>query len=639
MKEWIITNGLGGYSSSTDFGGMNTRKYHGLLVVAMKPPYNRKLILSKLDESIEINGKKTILYTNKANGEITEGYKKLISFEKDIIPIYTYKVSKVIIEKSICMIHEKNAVAVIYRIVNQKAKTKFNLTPVLNYRDFHSLTTNTKFDFSQKVSEDKEKVQIEFEKNQIVNMGIKDAKYEAYDNDIFYNMEYDVEKERGFDYTENHLVPGTFTVELKPNEDKEIVFICSTGDKNGIAIDEITNFSGKEIIENELNRINKQIEQSKLLNKKSKIKNKEYKDLVKDYIVATDNFIVKRQSNNFHTVIAGYPWFSDWSRDTLVSFEGLLLLPKRFEIAEEVLLGSINKAKDGLIPNSFSEYTGKPLYNSADSSLLFFEAVNKYIKYTKNYDFVKDNLYSEMKNIINKYIDGINLDGNNIYLDDIDYLIVSGTPKTQNTWMDVKIDGKAITPRNGKAVEINALFYNALKIMQELNKHWNKKIPQLEYSYIAKKCKKSFEKYFYNSEKKCLYDVIGDDKIRPNQLYAIGLSYPILDCDKEQAKNTFVTVTEKLLNNYGLMTLAKGEEGFSPKYEGGPYERDLVYHQGTTWPYLLGIYYGALKNLIKAEEDPKIKKTLNNTLSNFKLNVANVYTNEIINGNTIRKYM
>ena len=641
MREWIITNGLGGYSSSTDFGGMNTRKYHGLLVAAMNPPYNRKLILSKLDESIEINGKKTILYTNKANGEITEGHKKQISFEKDIIPIYTYKVSKVIIEKSICMIHEKNAVAVIYRIVNQKSKTKFNLTPILNYRDFHALTNNSKFDFTQKISENQETVQVEFEKNQIVNMCVKDAKYESYDNDIFYNMEYDVEKERGFDYTENHLVPGTFTVELKPNEDKEIVFICSTGDKNGMSIDEITNLEGKQIIEDELERINKQIEQSKLLNKTSKkIKDKElYKDLVKEYIVATDNFIVKRQSNKLHTIIAGYPWFSDWCRDTLISFEGLLLIPKRFDIAEEVLLGCINKTKDGLVPNSYSEYTGRPLYNSADSSLLFFEAVNKYLQYTKNYDFVKDNLYSEMKNIINKYIDGIKLDGNNIYLDDIDYLIVSGTPKTQNTWMDVKIDGKAITPRNGKVVEINALFYNALKVMQDLNKHWNKKMPQLEYSYIAKKCKKSFEKYFYNPEKKCLYDVLGDDKIRPNQLYALSLSYPVLDCDSQQAKDVIVTVTDKLLNNYGLMTLAKEEEGFAPKYEGGPFERDMVYHQGTTWPYLLGIYYRAFKNLIKSEEDPEKKETLNNTLSQLKMNIVNVYTNEMINGNTIRKYM
>ena len=239
-----------------------------------------------------------------------------------------------------------------------------------------------------------------------------------------------------------------------------------------------------------------------------------------------------------------------------------------------------------------------------------------------------------MKTIINNYIDGINISDNNIYLDDIDYLIVSGTPKTQNTWMDVKIDNKVITPRNGKAVEINALFYNALKVMQNINKNYGNKIAQMEYAYIAKKCKKSFEKSFYNIDKKCLYDVIGDDKIRPNQLFAISLSYPVLECNDTIAKEMFITVTKKLLNKYGLMTLAKDEEGFIPKYEGNSYERDCSYHQGTIWPWLLGIYYNALKNLIKYDEDEESKENLKKTLAEFKENVANVFTNELINGNT-----
>ena len=237
MKEWIITNGIGGFASSTDYGGMNTRKYHGLLIASIEPPNNRRLILSKLDESIEINGKKTILYTNEANKEISEGYKKQIGFEKEIIPIYTYKVSKVIIEKSICMIHGKNAVAVVYRIVNQKAKTKFYITPIVNNRDFHSLSKNSKFKFTQKVYDDK--AEIDFEDGIKINMGIKDAKYISHEDDIFYKMEYRVEKERGFDFVENHIVPGTFEIELKPNEDKEIVFICATGDKTGISIEDI----------------------------------------------------------------------------------------------------------------------------------------------------------------------------------------------------------------------------------------------------------------------------------------------------------------------------------------------------------------------------------------------------------------
>ena len=168
MKEWIITNGIGGFASSTDYGGMNTRKYHGLLIASIEPPNNRRLILSKLDESIEINGKKTILYTNEANKEISEGYKKQIGFEKEIIPIYTYKVSKVIIEKSICMLHGKNAVAVVYRIVNQKAKTKFYITPIVNNRDFHSLSKNSKSKYVQKVYDDK--AEIDFEDGIKINM-------------------------------------------------------------------------------------------------------------------------------------------------------------------------------------------------------------------------------------------------------------------------------------------------------------------------------------------------------------------------------------------------------------------------------------------------------------------------------------
>lgn len=640
MKEWIITNGIGGFASSTDFGGMNIRKYNGLLVAAMKPPYNRKLILSKLDESIEIDGKKTDLYTNETitNGktQISEGYTYQQSFEKDIIPIYTYKVQKTIIEKSICMIHGKNAVAVIYRIVNQKAKTKFNITPIVNFRDFHADSHNAKFKYTQNVSEDLSKVQIDFGDNQKVNIGVSDGKYIEHKNDAFCNMYYRIEEERGFESCENHAVPGTFTIEVKPNEDKEIVFICATNGKYGIPLDKITTYSGSEIIKDEHDRIDEQIKASKLLDGLTKRgKNREnYIDFVKKYILATDNFIVYKASSKLHTVIAGYPWFNDWSRDTLIAFEGLFLKSNRIELAEEVLLSTIKKIKDGLIPNGYDEYTGRPLYNSADSSLLFFEAVNKYLKYTGNYDFVKNKLLSHMKSIINNYIDGINIDGNNIYVDDIDYLLVAGTPKTQNTWMDAKINDIAITPRNGKAVEMNALWYNALKVMENISSKLGRPVGKIEYAYIAKKCKKSFEKEFYSPDKKCLKDTTEDDKIRPNQIFALGLSYPVLDLDGEASKETFITVTQKLLNKYGLKTLAEGEEGYKAVYIGGPAERDSMYHQGITWPWLLGMYYNAMQNLINAENDQDNKKKLEKVKTQFKADLIDTFINEENNENT-----
>ena len=243
-----------------------------------------------------------------------------------------------------------------------------------------------------------------------------------------------------------------------------------------------------------------------------------------------------------------------------------------------------------------------------DASLLLFEQVEKYIKYTDDYTFVKDNIYTTLISIIEAYCKGIDLDGNNIFLDE-DGLIFSGTEKIQNTWMDAKIGDLVVTPRNGKAVEINAMWYNALKIMEELTTKFASKPDSNKYKRLADKCKKSFNEKFYNKRRKCLFDVLGDSKIRPNQLFALSLTYPIMDPKSEMAKEMFNTVTKKLLNNYGLKTLAKGEENYIEVYEGNDFRRDMSYHQGITWPWLLGAYYDGFKKIVNEEKD-KTKKTL-----------------------------
>ncbi len=655
MREWIITNGLGGYAATTDLGGMNTRRYHGLLIAPLNPPRQRTLILSKVDESIEIDSKKYDIFTNNVNEKIQDGYKYQTSFEKDIFPVYTFNVNGVIIEKIICMIHQKNAVIVYYRISNKKAKTKFNITPIMNFRDFHSEKHDTAFNCKKKFFKDS--FQLIFDEKYKVNVMVKNGKFVKHNNDYFKGMFYEKEKERGFDYAENHLVPGTFTIDIKPNEDKEITFICSL-EKNGFKLDELNNIDAMDVIKKEVKRINEQIKQSKLLekseildlNNNSKIDQEDkeiYHSLVKKYIVSSDNFIVYRKHRKLHTVIAGYPWFLDWGRDTFIAFEGLLLIPRRFELAKEVLLTFALKEKEGLLPNGFSEYDGKPLYNSVDASLLFIDAVQKYLNYTNDYEFVKDKLYNTMKKIINKYIDGISLDNNNIYLDDKDYLLICGSDNTQNTWMDAKVNGKAVTPRNGKAVEINAMWYNALKIMQDISSKLKKHLHNIEYSYIAKKCKSSFEEKFYNKDKKCLYDVIKieqkqfsvnetakDDRVRPNQIFALSMEYPIIDCDSEIAKNIFITVSQKLYNKFGLRTLAPDEKEYAGIYAGNPQERDSIYHQGTSWPWLLGQYYNAMKNILNAEQNQEEKENLENTINKFRLNTAYTFINEIYNGNT-----
>ena len=637
MREWVITNGIGGFASSTDMG-LNTRRYHGLLIAACNPPGLRKLILSKVDESIIINDKKYNLYTNTSGGVTTEGYKYMQKFEKTIIPIYTYKVKNVIIEKSICMLYGKNTVVIVYRVINQKAKTKLLLTPIVNFRDFHAETHDLKFRYTQKINRDK--VQLDFGENKgKINLYVEGAKYNEYIDNIFYSMFYQREALRGFDAEENHAVPGTFEVEIKPNEDKEIVFFCSLDGEYGNSLEELQRLSGTKIIENEKKRINEQVKKSGLIDFKKLPKEEEekqsYIDLVNEYIVASDNFIVYRPSMKLHTIIAGYPWFLDWGRDTLIAFEGLLLISKKYDIAREVLLTLIRRTKQGIVPNGFDEYDGHALYNSADASLLLFEAIQKYLEYTGDYDFVKEHLYGKMIKIIDYYINGTNLDGNNIRFDEKIYLISSGTMDTQNTWMDAKVSGKPVTPRNGKAVEINAMWYNALRIMQNLSKHYMKMIRYYEYGMLAKNCQKSFVRRFYNPYKKCLYDVLGDDKIRPNQIFALSLTYPVLDCDKDMAKEVFVTVTQKLLNKYGLQTLAAGEPGFTAVYEGSPEQRDSEYHQGITWPWLLGQYYNALKNLIKADNNEESKQKLINTLTQFRINTANTFTYELTKGNTV----
>lgn len=638
MREWLLTNGIGGYAASTDFGGMNTRRYHGLLVASMNPPGQRKLVLSKVDESIKINDKYYTLFTNDSNGNISEGHNYQIDFNKEEYVTYKFQVEDVTIEKNICMIYGKNAVVVYYKVFNQDSDAILMLTPLVNFRDFHSIKSDLRFNYTQII--DDNKIELVFNEDDKVNIGVKESTYNPHREDFYKNMHYSMETKRGFFGEDNHIVPGTFEIEIKPHEEKEITFICATGGKYGIDFDDILDIDGKDVLNIEKDRIEKLIRNSELLEGDEKEKSqKKYIDLVKKYIIASDNFIVKRDSNNLHTLIAGYPWFLDWGRDTLISFEGILLKTRRFKEALEVLETYLDNIKDGLVPNGFDEYSGHPLYNSVDASLWLFEAINKYIEYTGNYDFLKPKYFKTLRNIIDNYIDGINLDNNNIYVDEEDFLVNSGTDNTQNTWMDARVNGLAVTPRNGKAVEINALWYNALRVMQDICMHFGNVLGQAEYSYIARKCKKSFNKKFYDDEKKTLYDVINkdskDDRVRPNQIISMGLTYPVLDVTSKHAKEVFITVTKDLLTKFGLRTLASYEQGYAPKYEGDPAKRDYAYHQGTVWPWLLGPYFKTVKNMINEEKKHDFKVELYSTFMQLKDNVKENFTKELVEGNTV----
>ena len=625
-KEWLITNGIGGYASSSILG-INTRKYHGLLVAPLTPPARRFVILSKVDESIEIEGKQYNIYSNICENYISEGYKYQESFEKEYMPIFTYKVANIKISKIICMEYGKNTVCILYKIKNDGPKAKFTVTPIMNFRDFHTMNTNHEFRLNQEIRNNKVKVQIDDFSNNPVYLYMSKGTYIEHYNDTFRNMYYIEEEKRGFFPEENHTVPGRFEIEVPAESTVEYSFICSLEEN----IEEI---DVKKVINKEIIRINELMYQAGFIQKKqdlTKISEEERKklEMLRYYTVAMDNFVVYRPSFGYHTIIAGYPWFLDWGRDALISFEGLLLMTKSYKYARDVLLTLTRDIKFGLVPNGYSGYDNRPLYNSVDSSLLLFEQVKKYLDYTSDYKFIEEKIYKKLKSIIDNYSKGIDLDDNNINLDE-DGLISSGTEHTQNTWMDAKYGDHAFTPRNGKAVEVNSLWYNSLKIMETLAKKFGERKECKVYAEMAEKCKTSFVEKFYNPKKKCLYDVLGDSKVRPNQLFSLSLSNPIIEPNSEMAQNIIETVEKKLLNKYGLKSLAKGEKGYVDIYEGDGFRRDSSYHQGITWVWLLGLYYDSLKNMLKAEKNKTKKETLKKKIQEFKEKTEKTFTKEML---------
>lgn len=590
-NEWLITNGIGGFASST-ISGCNTRKYHGLIVASLGKSGERYLCLSKLNESLIIRGSEHSFSTNECNNFIEKGYSYQTEFSKVFLPKFTYSVKNIQIEKTLAMKYGENKIGITYKIKTDKDDVLLRLQPLVNFRSFHQ--TKNCPELQQEINESA--VNVRLKSNINLHMIVSEGEYIEYTRTYYENMFYRAEEERGLDSSESHYMPGYFEIVIPKNSEKVIEFVASVDDSTLF----LPKANATDIIRGENVRFEKIC---KIANAKS--------DLEKELVIAADNFIIEK--NNTKTIIAGYPWFGDWGRDTFISLEGITLETNRFKDAKEIINSFKNYIKDGLVPNLISE-DGAESYNSVDASLWYIDAVYKYYKYTMDSEFVKD-MYPTLMKIINAYKNGTSYD---IKMDE-DGLISAGNAETQLTWMDAKVGDVIPTPRYGKAVEINALWYNALKIMEVFSNIIGEKFD----SSISKKIEDSFKKFYAPVG---LFDTIEpvSNKIRPNQVIAIGLEFSPVE--KEKAREILKLVDEKLYTNRGLKTLSSDDEDYRPYYFGGVYERDTSYHQGTVWPFLLMFYNKALKKYEKrANDNIEVQKMLHEGCIG---NVAEIYDAE-----------
>jgi len=585
QKEWLVTNGLGGYASSTILG-INTRKYHGLLVAAFSPPVNRRVMLSKVDEEIILTENTFMLGANQFEGlTYPRGYEFLEEFALNPFPTYKYVAGNVELQKTIFMPYGKNATIILYKASNMNSvPAKIVLKPLVNFRHFHAVTERRKLSF-EFVQEPAEHQTIIRHTNPQLSMLLSSTKgtYSPTEQWIE-KIHYKTDQTRGEAHFDDYFQPGTFQIEIDPKQTLEFALtaIASKTPENvkQTSADFPSNIDGlKRLHTKEIER------QLTLLSKfNARLGVDKLQDWLKWLVLATDNFIVRRESTNGKTVIAGYHWFEDWGRDTFISMSGLMLITNRTEEAKQVFLTFKRYCQKGLIPNHFPDDPQQPpAYNTVDASLWYINAVLQFLKYTNDLPFVKEKLWSTLKEIIQWHVNGTLYE---IKMD-TDCLLKHGP---QLTWMDVIIGKQPITPRNGKAVEIQALWYNALKTVELLAMKFGEKEEADKYRFLAEKAKESFRDKFWCEEKGYLFDVIlnesKDDTLRPNQIFAVSLDFPLLE--KEKALKMITAVQEKLLTPYGLRTLSPDHPNYIGTYIGNFTHRDLAYHNGTAWAWLLG---------------------------------------------------
>lgn len=589
QKEWVLTNGIGGYAGSS-VTGAHARKHHGYLIASLHPPVERFVILSKINECL-IRSSEKIDFTveqylaDDGSTAYRKGIEYLNSFTYDGLVHFTTKAPEFTMTKTLAFEHGKNTISISYDIQNDGESATLVLTPLFNYRVHHEASTIDTLKFDTTYEQPEIRLVPQQNKDVTIRLFTDDGTVvpceEKYTTGMQLQKELDVES----DALDDNYTPYQIEFPLDAGCRKKISIVCT--------IEDVYEKDAFATAAAEMARFD-------ALEKKAGY----HDELAETLTIAADHFLAYRQSTGLMTVLAGLPWFTDWGRDTMIALTGLTLSTGRYQDARDILTTFARYVHHGMVPNMFPDEGTAPLYNTADASMWYFYAVGKYLDYTgtpEDYAFVQETIYPKLKEIIAAYEHGTDF---SIYMEE-DGLIHAGSGLDQVTWMDVRVGDWVATPRHGKPVEINALWYHALCLMEE----WATRFGEdgSHYAALAAHAKESFAKEFWNEKDGCLYDVVdgleGDATLRPNQIYAVSLPHRMLDADKE--KKIVDKVYEKLYAKTGLRSLSPDDKEYHPTYEGCLDKRDHAYHQGTSWGFLLGGFltayvhvYGTSKEVI-----------------------------------------
>jgi predicted glycogen debranching enzyme len=578
-REWLVTNGLGGYASGT-VAGTTTRRYHGLLIAALQPPVQRTVLVNGLDESVKYHGNIYSLGTNRwKSGFVSPpGYLQIESFHLEgAKPVWRYALEDALIEKRVWMKQGENTTYVCFSLIRGREPIEIDAKVLVNHRDFHHTTLAPDWKTRVEPAEQGMKF-VAFEGARPVYLKSATGSWTA-KNEWYRDYFLPAEQERGLDDHEDRFYAAQFHCQLRTGESATL--ILSTEPSTSLDVEEAR--TAQSNYEVKLFQT-WQVEHARTCG----LSSDEEPSWLWQLVLAADQFIVERvlpDQGEGRSILAGYHWFNDWGRDTMIALPGLTLAVGRPGIARKILLSLTRYVDAGMLPNNFPDAGSAPQYNTADATLWLFEALRQYFESTQDWETLQQ-LFPVLAGIIDAHVHGTRY---NIKVDPADALLYAGSPGAQLTWMDAKVGDWVVTPRTGKPVEINALWINALQTMAGFAGLLAR--PREGYQRLVDRAAKSFQN-FWNQERQCCYDVLDtpsgekDVLLRPNQIFAVSL--PVSPLTAAQQKAVVDIVAEQLLTSHGLRSLGPFEPGYKGEYGGAPRERDSAYHQGTAWGWLLG---------------------------------------------------